>query len=133
MVSLDGELLASNDAAPLVLLDGPNNLGLYTAIEQALSHVSVGAVVGLFAPQEELLHVFGEGLAHLQKRDFRKRDRKPFAHRDQIRAVFDLAVAKDAELLALKPHTSEEYAMYYQASDFARDRLRETLERHANA
>lgn len=132
LFSNSGEILASNDDAPRVLFDGPDNLGLYSAITEASTHLPNGSTLAMFAPQEELLHVFGEGLASLKQRDFRKRSKKPYVHRDQIRSVYSLAVESDIELLALNPHSSDECENLGLIGDFARERLREALEQDAN-
>ncbi len=125
-------MIASNDKAPHVLFDGPDNLGLYSAIAEARAHLPKGSTLAMFAPQEELLHVFGEGLVSLKRRDFRKRDKKPYVHRDQIKAVYGLAVESEIELLALKPLSSDEFENFGLIGDFARDRLREAVDRDAN-
>ncbi|RUM26636.1 hypothetical protein EFQ99_00010 [Rhizobium vallis] len=125
-------MIASNDKAPWVLFDGPDNLGLYSAIAEAHAHLPKDSTLAMFAPQEELLHVFGEGLVSLKRRDFRKRDKKPYVHRDQIKAVYDLAVESEIELLALNPHSSDEHENRGLIGDFARDRLREAINRDVN-
>ncbi|MGM5011601.1 hypothetical protein ACD592_21075 [Rhizobium sp. 969_B3_N1_2] len=132
LFSNSGEILSSNDDAPWVLFDGPDNLGLYSAIAQASTHLPKGSILAMFAPQEELLHVFGEGLTSLKQRDFRKRNKKPYVHRDQIKSVYGLAVDSDIELLALNPNSSDEFENLGLIGDFARERLREALEQDAN-
>ncbi|MGO7954928.1 hypothetical protein AB9E07_00285 [Rhizobium leguminosarum] len=126
-------MLASNDNAEPVLFDGPDNIGLYSAIAEAHAHLPGTSTLAMFAPQEELLHVFGEGLVSLKRRDFRKRDKKPYAHRDQIKVVYGLAANRNLELLALKPRSAEEFEKLALVGDFARDRLREALDAAANA
>lgn len=132
LFALNGDMIASNDKAPCLLSDGSDNLGLFSAIAEAHAHLPKGSMLAMFAPQEELLHVFGEGLASLRQRDFRKRDKKPYAHRDQIKAVHNLASEGEIELLALKPRSSGEFENLGLIGDLARDRLREALDEDAN-
>jgi ribonuclease HI len=132
LFKIDGEMIASNDKASPVLTDGSDNLGLYSAILEALAYLPKSSTVQMFAPQEELLHVFSEGLDSLEHRDFRKRDKKPYVHRDQIKAVDALARESDVELLALKPHLSDEFENLGGIGDLARDRLREAVAQDAH-
>jgi len=133
LFAVSGEMIASNDNAQYVLFDGPDNVGLYRAILEAHAYLPKGSIVALYAPQEELLHVFGEGLLSLKQRYFRKRDKRPYVHREQIKAVSDLADESGVELLALKPRSSDEHENLGLIGDLARDRLREAIDRDAAA
>ncbi|MCV9944913.1 hypothetical protein [Rhizobium sp. BT-175] len=126
------EPIASNDGAPLVLSDGADNIGLYTAIREALPHIPKDSVLALIAPQEELAWVFSEGLASLKQRNFRRRNHQPYTHRDHIFEVYQLATDKGIELLSQKPIESFEVEKCYVARDEARARLRHALEQQSN-
>ncbi|CAN7573370.1 hypothetical protein [Neorhizobium sp. LjRoot104] len=125
-------MIASNDKVPPVLFDGPANLGLYSGYSEAHEHVLTGSTVAMFAPQDELHHVFGGGLNSLKQRDFRKRDKKPYVHREQIKAVYTLACGSELELFAFEASSSDDREKLWAIGDAARERLREAVNRDAD-
>ncbi|MDR6904211.1 hypothetical protein [Rhizobium miluonense] len=122
-----GTLIAANNNALLELLDGADNFGLYEAMEEALSWMPDGSVVLLLAPQEEVYWVFCKGLVTLRARGYRKTNGKPYAHRDRIMKVDQLARNRNIELFSREPCGDEVEALLTIADD-ARDRLHEAIE-----